>query len=211
MWYSIGMYSTDEKVIDFTTPPADMGTTEIKQYIKAVSRFMDKKVGYKIGWVAEDGTVDLFFDGSGTDVVDLGAKYINAFGIIEEDGVDITSNVLAYPLNETFKHQLVKKIGDFCEGRGAIKINDAQVGAYVVDFGKTTHTLPEDLELACTILVGSIIRVKARGGVQVAGKVTSEKTSQYAISFGEGMTGELGADEVTAMATLERYKDFFIA
>lgn len=206
------MYTTDEKVKDFITVPADMGTTELKQYIKIVSAFMDKKVGYKIGYIeGVDAVQDILFDGSGTDVIDFGKYWITGMGVVTQDDIVITDDVLAYPLNSVQKYQLVKKIGDFCEGRGAIKIADAKVGAYIVNWKEADHTLPEELEFACTTLVASIIRTKKAGGVQTAGKVTSEKTSAYSITFSEGAVGTLGADEVTAMASLDMHKDNFIA
>ena len=205
------MYTTDEKVKDFNNVPSDVGTTEIKQHIKIVSAFMDKEVGYKIASLKDDPTRTLYFDGSGTDVVDLGSKWINQFTAIMEDGVDITEQVLAYPMNESYKNQLVMKIGNFCETPGGISITEARVGAYHVDWKEPEHTLPEDLQHACNVLVGSIIRLKKAGGQQAAGKITSEKTSQYAITFGEGVAGEMGADEVSAMQTLALYRDHFIA
>lgn len=205
------MYSTDEKVKDFMTVPDTIASTEIKQYIKAVSKFMDNEVGYKLGWVTGDGVKVLTFDGSGTDVIDFGKYWLNSMGIIEQDGTDITAEVLAYPMNEDYKHQIVMKSGVFCDTPGGISIADAQVGAYVVDWKESAHTFPDDLAHACTILVCSIIRLKLAGGVQSAGKVSSEKTSAYAITFSDGIAGEQGPDEVTALSTIAFYKDHFIA
>jgi hypothetical protein len=205
------MYTTDEKVKDFGDVPSDTGSTEIKQYIKTVSRFMDKEVGYKIGWLEADGTRTLRYDATGTDAVDLGSNPVCGYSEIRENDIDITSDILAYPLNEDYTNQIVYNGQNFCNEPGAVTITDAKRGAYVVDWKEPDHTLPEDLEHACTVLVYSIIKLKKNGGNQVSGKISSEKTSQYAVTFAPGVEGELGADEISAMKILENYKDHFVA
>jgi len=205
------MYTTDEKVKDFADVPDGTSSTQLKQYIRIVSGYMDKAVGYRIGFCKDDTERTLTFDGSGTDVIDLGKNWVSAFGEVQENGAVITDSVLGYPINEPHTYQLVMKIGNFCEDLGAITLADCKVGAYIVDWKEAEHNLPEELEHACNVLVHSIIRTKANGGMQVAGKVASEKTSQYSITFASGVVGEMGPDEVSAMQTLAFYKDHFIA
>lgn len=205
------MYTTDEKIKDFIEVPSDMSTTTLRQYIKIVSRYMDRNVGYKIGWLPTDGTTTLTFDGTASDTLDFGEHWINAHTDITEDGESILEDVVFYPLNAPYKNYVIKTDKDFLDTAGGITITGAQVGAYVVNWKETTHTLPEDLEWACTVLTASIVRLKKAGGVQTAGKVTSEKTSLYSITFGEGVQGEKRFDEVTAMSILQNYKSFPIA
>lgn len=204
------MYTTDENLRDFYSVDENVKTTELKQYIKAVSAFMDKEAGYKIAHDIDATGVDVFFDGSCERHLDFGDTWITSFAKVYENDIEITDDVVAYPLNESYINYLQKKGSNFAEGYGNIKLTEAKIGAFTLDWRGDGHTLPYDLELACKTLVVSILKYKENGGERKAGNITQEKTSQYTISYG-GVTGENSSDVVEAMRTIHNYKNFFIA
>jgi hypothetical protein len=202
------MYTTDEKVKDFYSN--ELNSTEIKQIIKSISDYMDKLVGYKLASKKSSDLVDIYFDGSGTKYVDFGSTWISEFDKVFENDIDITDNVLAYPLNKPFKNYIAKRVGTFGKDIGSIKLSDARIGAFTIDWNGDDHSFPHDLELACKTLVVSVIKFKENKGVRVAGDVTQEKTSQYSISYGS-VNGEKSGDVIEAIDIINRYKDFFLA
>lgn len=193
------MYTTATKVNALVTT-----TLPIDDYIEEVSRFIDKEIGYKLGFTFGSPTKNLFFDGSGTNDTFLGLSILKDHGDIEMDGIVIEPT--EYPLNEDYTNWLKYK---FTGGNGNIKINGAKVGRYVIDWTTpTNHTLPADITRACTALVVSLIK-KDEAKKQNSGIVSSETIGSYSISFDTSEKPE--ASVMSALNIISNYKAINIA
>lgn len=193
------MYTTATKVNALVTT-----TLPVDDYIEEVSRFIDNEIGYKLGFIFGSATKDLYFDGSGTNDTFLGLSILKDHGDIEMDGIIIEP--VEYPLNEEYTNWLKYK---FTGGNGNLKINDAKVGRYVIDWATpANHTLPADITRACTALVVSLIK-KDEAKKQNSGIVASETIGSYAISF--DTTDKPESSIMQALNIINNYKAINIA
>ena len=194
--YNISMYTQTSTIASLVTT-----TLAIDPYIKSVSKFIDKYVGYKLGFDNVNGTAkDLYFDGTGTT-----SLIMNMYILKETTPHDVEMNDVAispkeYPLNEDYCSYLVNS-GGFAIGDGNIKVKDARVGRYVVDWTDVqAHTLPEDITMACNALVVGSIK-KDMG--KTSGVVSSETIGEYSVSY----STSIGDVEVAkALSILDNYK-----
>ena len=153
------MYTTEAKINAMITT-----TQDVEAMIKAVSKSIDKYVGYKLGFDnATDTAKDYLFSGSGTRDLFLGDYFLENTSI-EADEVVITPTKM--PLNADYFNWL-KQSTPFKAGLANIKILGAKKGRYVVDWATTAnHTLPEDITEACNkIVIAEIKKASPSKGV----------------------------------------------
>lgn len=196
------MYTTEAKINAMITT-----TQDVEAMIKAVSKSIDKYVGYKLGFDnATDTAKDYLFSGSGTRDLFLGDYFLESTSI-EADEVVITPTKM--PLNADYFNWL-KQSTPFKAGLANIKILGAKKGRYVVDWTTTAnHTLPEDITEACNKIVIAEIK-KADGQVASSGIKSSETMGAYSVSF-DTSDKNLDASFVTATKIIDNYKAINIA
>lgn len=203
------MYTTKDKVKEFKTLTDKISDPLLDILIKNTSKAMDNYVGYKIATPNDVAGEDYLFDGSGTDYIDLVGMRFKDFETITLDDVDITSDALPFPLNSDYISGFDRKRGVFTAGKGNVTLTNAKIGAYTIDFDMPEHNLPEDIEMACTLLVSALCDKYIAEG-QEKGAVTSEKTSQYSVNYADLSAG--GNTLVNqAWEMLSDYKTFGIA
>lgn len=202
------MYTTAQNVKEYVGD-CSLTKKQIEAQIKNASLFMDKHVGYKIGYIKDTPLKDLLFSGNDWNYVNFDNTWVSGYTSVEIDGVDVTSEVVSLPLNEDYKHGIMRKSGTFPEGVANISVLGAKVGAYVVAFGETEHLLPDDLTHACTLLTQSFIKKADPDQDETQGDIVAEKTSQYSIQY--GTTKNATELETEAIKIINNYTQFAIA
>jgi hypothetical protein len=198
------MYTEATKINSLITT-----TLDVDFYIKQASKFIDKYVGYKIGFVDGNDTVmpNISFDGTGTNKLVLDT-YIRNHNLIKIDNTEITP--LLYPLNKIYTNELVLNVGIFNSGYGNINITDAKIGRYIVNFGNSSHDLPEDIETACIKLTINAIN-SAQSQSTATGSVASETIGAYSISYDNSANStNNNSDKISALKILDNYRSFSI-
>ncbi|KAA0004642.1 MAG: hypothetical protein FE038_02055 [Thermoplasmata archaeon] len=171
-------YTTESKVESYLMIDIDPSqAAQISNYIDIVEKWIENYTGRKF----EEETATKYYDGpGGTELYIDPCLEITSFEILDTDGeVDDTlteghaNDYLLYPLNETPKY-IVKLttnscIGAFPVGKRRIKITGK--------WGQSS-TVPKDVELAATMLVGKIIEKGLKGG-----EASSEGLGDYRITY----------------------------
>lgn len=193
------MYTQTAKISAIVTT-----TLDIDFYIKQASSFMDKYVGYKIGFVNSVDNImpALSFNGTGTNTLqlDMFIREHNSIKINEKDIVPLMS-----PFNSPYTNELILTNGVFNAGYGNVTITDVKVGRYNVNFGDVSHNLPQDLENACILLTVSAIK-SAQGQNVATGAVSGESIGAYSISYDNSVYASSSQDEkVSALRILNNY------
>jgi len=178
--------------------------TQINTWISVVESYINKYTGRKDGF--ESASETRYFDGNGKNEIDIDEfTSLTTVQILEANGDDIgwtlteglEEDYIAYPYNDTPQYRLVlvssSSVGVWYAGKKRIKITAI--------WGHST-TVPEDIELAATMLVASIVEKGSRGG-----KVNSETLGDYSVSFGniDESAQDLGVKKI-----LDTYKLYII-
>ena len=174
--------------------------TQIDNWITAVEAWIERYVGFSF----ETGDrVDRYYDGSGirsllvdTFFGSMTAEILNTDGSVDQSLTEGQSNdYLAYPLNEAQKNELVlassATIGNFPARHRSVKLN--------AKFGWSA-TVPQDIQLIATKLVGEIVKEGLKGG-----KLSQVQLGDYSASF---MTIDEHSEALGVYQTLEMYRDF---
>lgn len=201
------MYTQSSKISSVITT-----TYDIDIYIKAVSTFIDRHVGYKLAVQPTGVTKDLFFDGSGTDTLVLN-KYVRKASNLSvwENGVERT-DVYKYPLNEDY-FDLLQFDRNLRAGNANIEVKNCLLGRYLENWGQNDHSIPEDITLACTELVIAMIKKQmAIDSENGTGSIKSETIGAYSVTY-QDVTTLLGSSNIallSANSILDNYKYYFI-
>ena len=157
-------YTDKTAVQNYTLTNIDTGfDTQLTEWINAMSQYIDLTVGYPV-YVNTPTT--RMYDGSGTDEQIIGA--VNTISAVTVDGTAVTPTY--GPYNDTTKKFLILPNQIFPEGTANVSVT----GIHCL---KTT--LPNDIKLACTILVAGIVN---QSNNQTEG-VKSEKIGEYAVTY----------------------------
>lgn len=174
---------------------------QLTEWISAVTQWIDKYTGKSF----EASSDTKYYNGSGTDCLDVDSFVGNpTVLILNTDGTtDVTlteghaDDYLTYPLNSTEKTLLVLSpsatISAFPSGKRRVSVT--------ANFGYST-TVPEDISLIATKLVGNIIEKGLKGG-----KVAQEELGDYRGAF-EKIDEQ--ADALAIYQTLDMYRDIQI-
>ena len=158
------MYTTEEKIESYLMITIDQSQSdEVDNWIIAVSNWIENYTGRTF----EASTETKYFDGSGSRELYIDSVIsITTLQTLNTDGTVSTTlteghddDYLLYPLNESPKHiiKLVisSSIAVFPSGLKRVKITG--------NFGQAS-SVPADVELAATMLVGKIIGKGLKGG-----------------------------------------------
>lgn len=137
--------------------------TQLTEWINAMSEYIDNRVGYP---VFTDTATERLYDGSGQDTQIISP--VNTITVITVDDVVVTP--LIGPYNIPTKSFLKFRDNYFTEGLANVSVT----GKHCL-----TSTLPNDIKLACTILVAGIVNQSEN---QTDG-VKSEKIGEYAVTY----------------------------
>lgn len=177
-------YTTLSKVQQYLNADLSAVSSEVTNWIIAASSIIDKYVGYSFGVTNSDKYYDfpkkeiLFTDRfTGTPTVTV----YNADGSVFKTLVEgVGNDFIVQPYNDGYADRIVflkhpyffDYIIDEDEewiGEKRVKVN--------ADFGNGA-TVPEDIALACTMLVASIAEKRIKGGTP-----SSETLGDYSITF----------------------------
>ena len=171
-------YTTEEKVeayLMITIDPSQ--SAEVDTWIEAVSQWIDNYTGRT--FEASDETK--YYDGNGTRDLNIDPVIsITTLQILNTDGTADTTltegqanDFLLYPLNDSPKYiiklVLSSSIGVFPAGIRRVKITGS--------FGQTS-TVPKNIELAASMLVGKIVKEGIKGG-----QSSSEGLGDFKITY----------------------------
>lgn len=173
--------------------------TQIASWIASVDSYIDKYVGRSFGVVTEDRYFDV--DCRRDDLLIDEFQSINTVQTLQRDGVSVdltlveNTDYLTYPYNSLPKWQIKllrgKQISFFPEGSKRVKINAV--------WGSGA-TVPDDVQLAATILLSGIIEKGLKGG-----QISSESLGDYTVSFS---SMETLSDIMNVKSILDHYKSF---
>ena len=206
MLYFFHMYTTATNVSAVITT-----TFDIDHYIKVVSTFIDRYVGYKLAVTPTETPKTLYFDGTGTDCLPLNKYVLKTPNLEVWEGDNQFTTAKMYPLNEDYA-EMIKVTGRFAPGNGNIELRNAIVGRYVYDWTTpANHTLPVDIEAVCTNLVVAMIKQKTAIDSENSGIVKSETMGAYSITYQDvEKTISSQLDLVNETMALDTYKHYFI-
>lgn len=176
--------------------------TQINTWITAVGSYIDRYTGRKDGF--ESASATRYFDGNGKREIDIDeCTSITSIQVLEANGQDVEftlsegleADYVTYPYNTTpiYRLKLVTsaQLGAFYSGKKRVKITAV--------WGNTT-SVPKDIELAATMLVGSIIDKGLKGG-----KVQAEALGDYSVTFANV---DETAQAIGVKSILDKYKLF---
>lgn len=158
------MYTDKSTIENYLLKNIDSSySTQIDSWIKAMSLYIDKVCNR----VIYTDTPETFkYDGDGTN--SLVIKDCNTITSIKVNGTE--TEVFKYPANKPYTNEIKLEMGIFPKGMQNISISAKQ---------SLTSSLPEDIKLACTILVAGIINnqiFREKSGV-------SESIGDYAVTY----------------------------
>lgn len=195
-------YTNEGKVENYLQIDIDASLSDyVTSWITATQRWIDNYTGKSF----EQASETRYFDGSGKRELDIDdCISITTFQTLDSEGnVDDTltegasNDFLLYPYNETPKYIVklsdVASIGSFPSGIKNIKI----VGVW-----GHSATVPSDIELAATILVGNIVKEGLKGG-----KPSSESLGDYNVAYHKV---DETADAMAVKSILNQYRDIKI-
>ncbi len=151
----------------------------VERWIEQITAYVEKYTG-RVFEAVEDERV---FDGNGKQMI-LIDDLVNLYSV-EANGRELS--VLAHPNNDTPKWALYS-INGFPIGKQNIVVNG--------DWGYSEE-MPDDIELAITILVGGIVQNQNKSNT-----IIKEKIGNYDVSYGEKQLN----DYQKSMEILNGYK-----
>lgn len=190
------MYTNETAIEKYLMTDIDPSqSSQITDWISAVERYINNYCNRPEGFEAPAADETKYFDGPGGVELTLESfTTITSIQTLETDGATISQTLTEnddywlYPLNETPKYEIRltpnSACGSWPSGHKRIKI--------IGKFGYGT-TVPKDIELAATILVGKIIE-KGKDG----GNVQSESLGDYSVSYKplDEVSGEFGVKKI---------------
>lgn len=191
-------YTTEEKVEAYLMINIDPSQSDnVDDWITAVTQWIENYTGRTF----EAAVATKYYDGSGTRELDIDPVIsITTLQTLNTDGTVDTalteghaSDFLLFPLNEspkyTIKLVLSSSIGVFPKGMRRVKI--------VGNFGQTS-TVPKNVELAASMLVGKIIKEGIKGG-----QSSAESLGDFSISY---QKVDEAADSLGIKNILDQYR-----
>ncbi len=159
-------YTTETKVERYLA--VDIGSnlaSEVADWIKSVTLWIERYTGKSF----EASSADKYYDGNGTNRILVDSFIdgtITELSILDTDGVventlteGQSNDFITYPLNNTEKCELVLVSG----GTRSTFPNRVRSVKVTADWGFSA-SVPKDIELVATKLVGEIIREGLKGG-----------------------------------------------
>ncbi len=168
------MYTSKEAVLNYLIKTLDSQYySQLESWIVAMSRQIDR-ICNRVIWREDEETFK--YDGDGTDMI-LIKDCIDP--VVKIDG--IIRPVLTYPTNKEYASRIKLDGYRFTKGKQNIEVTGLQCMALY---------LPDDIALACTIMVAGIIRNQIFGD-----KVgTTESIGNYQITYKNvGERDEMGS------------------
>ncbi len=157
--------------------------TQIDAWIDAASRMID---GYCGLTVYDDAASTYTFNGTGEDFLIINSVY----DVSEVKVDDVVVTPYLYPANSARKYHLELADGCFTTGRQNVSVT----GIFA-----RCKTLPADVKLACTILVG----VQVRANKDQSDNVLQEHIGDYRIMY---KTDDQRSDIKRAFTMLDMYR-----
>ena len=191
-------YTTKSKIEVYIMTDIDASfSSQISSWISAAELYINNYIGKKDGF--ESASSEKQFDGNGKREIDIDEfTELTTVQILEANGDDVEwtltegleNDYVAYPYNDTPKYRLIivpnSSVGAWYRGKKRIKITAV--------WGHST-SVPADIELAATMLVGAILEKGIRGG-----KVRAEALGDYSITYAD-------VDEVAHTMGVEKILD----
>ena len=156
--------------------------SQINLWISAVERYINNYTGRKDGFDASDVATVKYFDGNGKREIEIDdCVEVTAVEIIEADGGDVEWTLVAgmeadyitEPYNNLPIYKLLlrpsSQIGAFYSGHKRIKVT--------AKWGQSS-SVPADIEMVATMIVGTIIQKGQQGGI-----IQSESLGDYSVTF----------------------------
>jgi len=172
------MYTTQSKVEQYLNTDLSAVSSEVLNWIASVEAWINRYCGKTFEGSAETR----YYDGNGKRriLIDPFTGTPTEVSVLELDGtthLTLTNgpaeDYIIYPLNETEKNELAlvstSNIAAFLSGKRRVKVT--------ASFGAST-SVPADVELAATKLVGTIAEKRTKGG-----ETKSEKLGDQTISY----------------------------
>lgn len=176
-------------------------------WLNAIQAFIEKYTGKTFEKTSSEAR---FFDGNGKRTLLLSAEddliSVTELLVLETDGTTLKSlteghsnDYVLYPYNSTPKYEIrltkSASVGAFYKGDRRVKITGVWGNA---------NSVPEDIKLAATIMIGHLIKQGIEGG-----NVKSAKLGDYSVSYSEGDMKSI-ASQSGAMDILDNYREFKI-
>lgn len=192
-------YTSKENVIAYLGSTPEMDDANINKYIDAMSLLMDNMADRKL--VAEaigsgQDYEDRYYDGNNGNALRIDdAVVIDSVEIGDEYGENMAAitDFIAYPRLSPF-NKILTKSTVFTKGIQNIKVSGS--------FGLFAE-VPEDIEFACTVLVGGVIINQTLG----AQAKTTERIGNYSVSY---RTDKEFTDYGRAMDIISVYKKYTV-
>jgi hypothetical protein len=178
-------YSDIEAVRSYTGKPltTEAEIEEVEKYIGAMTRIIDSLCN-RI--VFDDEISTYTYDGDGSDLLVIK----DVCDITEVTIGGVATEFVKYPQNKPYASRLKLDGYRFTKGLANVAVTGIQA---------MNSTLPEDVKLACTVLVAGVLNNK-----DIQGKVgTTERIGAYSVTYRDEAQQ---ADFATAKATLSAYK-----
>jgi hypothetical protein len=192
-------YANEGQLENYLTIDIDNSlSSQITEWSLAVDLYIDK---YCNRTFKDEGTETRYFDGDGSKELDIDDfQSLNTVEILEPNSDDTMFSLvegreedyMVYPYNGIPKYRLimtpVSKSGNWKKGTRNIKVN--------ADWGRAA--VPEDIQLAATILLAGVIEKGVKGG-----SVLQESLGDYSVTFKEAddISGLMGVKDI-----LSKYK-----
>jgi len=194
-------YTTQAKVEQYLNTDLSAVSSEVDNWIASVKAWIDNCCGKTF----EASSATRYYDGNGKQRILIDPFVGNpTVTLLELDGTDHLAltegpaeDYITYPLNETEKNELAlvstANILSFLKGKRRVKV--------IADFGYSS-SVPADVELIATKLVGSIAEKRIKGGPS-----KSEKLGDYSITY-KDIDEE--ADALGVFSILDLYREIAI-
>lgn len=193
-------YTSKEQIQNFLTIEINSSFDEqISSWISAVEKYIDKYTGRTFEESVEETR---YFDGNGKREIDID-EFLSLSSVditeISSDDVEISliegkgNDFVTFPYNQIRKFRLIltpeSSIASWYSGLRRLKVS-----------GKwgNSESVPDDIQLAATLLVASIVERGLNGG-----KVSSESLGDYSVSFSDM---ENSSNVLNAKNILKNYK-----
>ncbi len=197
------MYTTQAKVEQYLNTDLSAVSSEVTNWIASVKAWIDKYCGKTFEGSSE---TTRYYDGNGKQriLIDSFIGIPSEVSILEVDGTvhlalteGQSEDYIIYPLNETEKNELAlvasANILSFLRGKRRLKVTAV--------FGAST-TVPADVELAATKLVGTIAEKRTKGG-----ETKSEKLGDQTLTYKE-INEE--ADALGIFNILDQHREIYV-
>lgn len=186
------MYTTKEKIENHLMIEIDaVFDTQITEWIASVAKYIENYTG-RVFEASVDTTK--YYDGKEQKELSMDDCYsitsievLNSDGDVEETLVSgLGEDYLAYPANTTQKN-VIKLLST---GNYSVFPKGSQNVKITAKFG-VGSSVPADIELVATKLVGAIIQKGLKGG-----EISSESLGDYSVSFIEEKAEEMGVNVI---------------